>query len=407
MKTKIVVDSSSNLYTLSGVDFVCVPLKIVTDDGEYLDTAELDAAGMAQTLRSYKGKTGTSCPNVADWLAAYEGAEEVFVVTITGTLSGSYNAAQLAAEEYRQEHEGARVFVLDSLSAGPECRLLAERLAALVQAGCAFDDAAERILAYHRHTHLLFSLESLANLARNGRVKPAVAAVARMLGIRVIGQASEAGELEVLCKTRGEHGALERIVLEMKGRGFVSGRVHIAHCGNPDAADRLKKMLHAVFPGAQVDVSPCGGLCSYRASSALRAARILVSLVCHRSNSEKPGRPIGTPSRRKVMRLSSTCLPERWNARAPVWAASAGRLPAETPAPTRISTSLPAASTSWRSSSAPCGALAACPLVRMVARPSSFAAVSAAKGSRQTSKARCRVQATGRPAAAAARRAAA
>ena len=80
-----------------------MPLKIVTDDGEYLDTAELDAVGMAQTLRSYKGKTGTSCPNVADWLAAYEGAEEVFVVTITGTLSGSYNAAQLAAEGARPD----------------------------------------------------------------------------------------------------------------------------------------------------------------------------------------------------------------------------------------------------------------------------------------------------------------
>lgn len=265
MKTKIVVDSSSNLYTLSGVDFACVPLKIVTDDGEYLDTAELDAVGMAQTLRSYKGKTGTSCPNVADWLAAYEGAEEVFVVTITGTLSGSYNAAQLAAEEYRQEHEGARVFVLDSLSAGPECRLLAERLAALVQAGCAFDDAAERILAYHRHTHLLFSLESLANLARNGRVKPAVAAVARMLGIRVIGQASDAGDLEVLCKTRGEHGALERMVLEMKAHGLTNGRVHIDHCCNAAAAERLKHMVHAVFPEAKVEVGSCGALCSYYA----------------------------------------------------------------------------------------------------------------------------------------------
>ena len=265
MKTKIVVDSSSNLYALSGVDFVCVPLKIVTDDGEYLDTAELDAVGMAQTLRSYKGKTGTSCPNVADWLAAYEGAEEVFVVTITGTLSGSYNAAQLAAEEYRQEHEGARVFVLDSLSAGPECRLLAERLAALVQAGCAFDDAAERILAYHRHTHLLFSLESLANLARNGRVKPTVAAVARMLGIRVIGQASDAGDLEVICKTRGEHGALERMVLEMKAHGLTNGRVHIDHCCNAAAAERLKHMVHAVFPEAKVEVGTCGALCSYYA----------------------------------------------------------------------------------------------------------------------------------------------
>ena len=265
MNTKIVVDSSASLYTLQGVDFECVPLKIITDDAEYLDNGTMDALGMAQTLRTYKGKTSTSCPNVSDWLAAYEGADEVYAITITGTLSGSYNAAQLAAEEYRQEHEGARVFVLDSLSAGPECRLLAERLAALVQAGCAFDDAAERILAYHRHTHLLFSLESLANLARNGRVKPAVAAVARMLGIRVIGQASEAGELEVLCKTRGEHGALERIVLELKNHGFTDGKVHIAHCDNPEAAKRLKLMIHAVFAGAQVDVTECGGLCSYYA----------------------------------------------------------------------------------------------------------------------------------------------
>ena len=265
MNTKIVADSSASLYTLQGVDFECVPLKIITDDAEYLDNGTMDAVGMAQTLRTYKGKTSTSCPNVSDWLAAYEGADEVYAITITGTLSGSYNAAQLAAEEYQQENPGKRVFVLDSLSTGPEQRLLAEHLRDLLAEGKEFDEVCEEMLRYHKHTHLLFSLESLANLARNGRVKPAVAAVARMLGIRVIGQASEAGELEVLCKTRGEHGALERIVLEMKGRGFVSGRVHIAHCGNSDAADRLKKMLHAVFPGAQVDVSPCGGLCSYYA----------------------------------------------------------------------------------------------------------------------------------------------
>ena len=265
MKTKIVVDSSSNLYAMQDVDFACVPLKIVTDDQEYLDDGHLDAVDMAETLRTYKGKTSTSCPNVADWLEAYEGADQLFVITITGTLSGSYNAALLAAEEYKEEHPDAKVYVLDSLSAGPELRLLAERLRDLIQSGMMFEEVCTAIQAYHEHTHLLFSLESLANLARNGRVKPAVAAVARMLGIRVIGQASESGELDVLCKTRGEHGALERIVLEMKGRGFTNGRVHIAHCGNPEAAKRLKLMLHAVFEGAQIDVSECGGLCSYYA----------------------------------------------------------------------------------------------------------------------------------------------
>ena len=267
MDIQIIVDSCCDLTpALRNLLRVSVAsLKIDVGSIHYVDDERIDTKKLIADMKAYKNAPSTACPSPDEYAALMEKSEESFVVTLSGKLSGSYNAAQLAAEEYRQEHEGARVFVLDSLSAGPECRLLAERLAALVQAGCAFDDAAERILAYHRHTHLLFSLESLANLARNGRVKPAVAAVARMLGIRVIGQASEAGELEVLCKTRGEHGALERIVLEMKGRGFVSGRVHIAHCGNPDAADRLKKMLHAVFPGAQVDVSPCGGLCSYYA----------------------------------------------------------------------------------------------------------------------------------------------
>ena len=251
---RIVVDSSASLYQLDGIDFAAVPLKIVTDEREYLDDGTLDAVEMATTLRTYKGKTSTSCPNIGDWLEAYEGADQIYAITITGTLSGSCNAAQLAAEEYQAEHPEARIFVLDSLSAGPELRLLAERLRDLVRIGMEFDEICEAILAYHKHTHLVFSLESLANLARNGRVKPAVAAVARMLGIRVIGQASDAGDLEVLCKTRGEHGALERMVLEMKAHGLTNGRVHIDHCCNAAAAERLKHMVHAVFPEAKVEV---------------------------------------------------------------------------------------------------------------------------------------------------------
>ena len=115
---RIVVDSSASLYALDGIDFAAVPLKIVTDEREYLDDGTLDAVEMATTLRTYKGKTSTSCPNIGDWLEAYEGADEIYAITITGTLSGSCNAAQLAAEEYQAEHPGAQVFVLDSLSAG-------------------------------------------------------------------------------------------------------------------------------------------------------------------------------------------------------------------------------------------------------------------------------------------------
>lgn len=265
MKSKIVVDSAANLYQMEGIDFACAPIKVVTEEQEYPDDGRLDAVQVAETLRSYKGRSSTSCPNVGDWLAAYQGADQVFAITITGTLSGSYNAALLAAQDYQQENPEAKVYVLDSLSAGPELQLLAERLRALFDAGTPFEEICVQMEEYKQHTHLLFSLESLNNLARNGRVSPAVATVARMLGIRVVGTASLSGELEVLVKTRGEHGALERIVLEMKSRGFVDGPVRILHCSNPAAATRLKNMITTVFEGAEVQIMPCGVLCSYYA----------------------------------------------------------------------------------------------------------------------------------------------
>ena len=55
------------------------------------------------------------------------------------------------------------------------------------------------------------------------------------------------------------------IVLELKEHGYTNGRLHISHCGNPAAAERLKHMVKAVFDGAKVDISECGGLCSYYA----------------------------------------------------------------------------------------------------------------------------------------------
>ena len=265
MKRKIVVDSSSNLSRMQGIDFACVPLKIITDEQEYVDAPETDAFAMAHALRSYKGKSSTSCPNVGDFLAAYEGADEIFVVTITGTLSGCNNAARMAAEEYQDNHPGARVFVLDSLSTGPEMCLLARRMAALAATDAAFDEICQDAEAYSQHTHLLFSLESLNNLARNGRVKLTAAVVARALGIRVLGQASPQGELDLICKTRGEHGVLERIILEMKAKGYAGGPVQIAHCDNENAARRLKLMIEAVWQNARAEIIPCGALCSFYA----------------------------------------------------------------------------------------------------------------------------------------------
>ena len=131
MKIKIVTDSASNLYSMEGlgdVAFESVPLRIRTSETEYIDTKDLDVAAMVEELSHYKGKSGTACPGVGDWLAAFEGYDVIYCVTIISTLSGSYNAAMTAKQQYEEENPGKKVFVLDSYTAGAEMKLQVEEL---------------------------------------------------------------------------------------------------------------------------------------------------------------------------------------------------------------------------------------------------------------------------------------
>lgn len=265
MNFKIVSDSASNLFALDDIPFSSVPLKIITTQAEYVDDPSLDVEAMVNEIKETKGKSGTSCPNAHDWLQAYGGSEQVFAVTITSNLSGSYNAACQAAGDYEAANPGSKVCVVDTLSAGPEMALIVEKLRELILSGLSFEAIREKIQSYKANTHLLFSLQSLTNLARNGRANPAVAKLAGVLGIRIVGKASDEGTLQPLHKCRGEKKALDTIAEEMLGMGFRGGKVRIAHCFNPDAARQLKAQLLAKFPKSQILIEACTALCSFYA----------------------------------------------------------------------------------------------------------------------------------------------
>lgn len=265
MSFKIVSDSASNILRLPGVSYASVPLKIITDRKEYIDNEALDVPQMVSDLRQYKGRSSTSCPNAQEWLDAFGDAKYVIAIAITSNLSGSCNAACQAKQLYEQEHPGAKVLVVDTLSAGPEMGLLIEKCKEFILEKLPIEQIGEKLEAYRQKTHLLFSLESLNNLARNGRVSPAVAKIAGVLGIRAVGKASDVGTLEQLHKCRGEKKALETIFSEMKLRGFRGGKVRIAHCLNSGAANALKEAILGVFPKSDVRVDPTTGLCSFYA----------------------------------------------------------------------------------------------------------------------------------------------
>lgn len=265
MKFKIVADSSADLINLKQVPFSSAPLKIITSEKEYVDNAELDVVGMINDLKSYSGKSSTSCPSVSDWLNTFSDAEHIFCVTITSNLSGSYNSAVIAKQEYEAEHPDRKVFVIDSLSAGPELKLLVEKLEELILRGKEFNQICEEITEYQKHTKLLFMLESLTNLANNGRVSKATAKIAGILGIRLVGKASDQGTLEPLEKARGEKKGLNSILQILKELGYKGGKIRISHCLNKPLAELLEIILKTEFGTTDIEIYPAGALCSFYA----------------------------------------------------------------------------------------------------------------------------------------------
>lgn len=266
MKFRIVADSSCNVHTMADPDYVTVPLKIVTTK-EYVDNSALDLSGMMEDLRNHKGKSGTSCPNVGEWLEAFGDADYIFGVTITKNLSGSYNAARQAADTYMEENPGKRVYIFDSLSAGPELMMIVDQIRRCEAEGDDYDTTIAKVLEYHNHCHTLFCLESMMNLARNGRVNPAVAKIAGLLGIRVAGEA-QGGTIVPIQKPRGNKKATDTLVEMIKERGFQDGnRIRVAHCFAENQASALKEALLADFPNLQFHLEHTTGLCSFYAEA--------------------------------------------------------------------------------------------------------------------------------------------
>lgn len=262
---KIIADSSANITALAGASYQSVPMTIRAGERDFIDDETLDPHELLDYLASYSGKSGTACPSLDCWLRAFEGADEIFVLTITSRLSGTCASAMAARDVYLQSHPDTKIHVFDTLSTGPEMQLLAERIAALYAMGLSFDVICEKAQEYLATTHLFFRLKSLHNLAQNGRVSKLTAGAVGILGIQILSTASSEGTIQPVEKCRGEKKTREAMVQHILDTGYRGGKVRIHHAENPDAAGALAASLRERFPEADIEILPCAGLCSYYA----------------------------------------------------------------------------------------------------------------------------------------------
>lgn len=265
MKTKLVADSSANINKVEGADYSKAAMKILVGGRDFVDDHTLELPAMQTALKEYKGKTSSACPSVGEWVEIFDGADEVYGVTITSKLSGSYNSALIAAEQYMEENPGKKVHIQDSLSTGGVMALCLEKYAELTAVEHDFDQVVEQVNDYNRnHTDLIFCLSSVNNLAKNGRVNPALAKAIGILGIRIVGVACE-GVLKPMHKCRGEKRALAQVLSTMDELGYKGGKVRISHSDNPSAVQVLVDGITKNYPNADIQIVPNGALCTYYA----------------------------------------------------------------------------------------------------------------------------------------------
>lgn len=269
MKWKIIADSGCDYRSLDKLapdtEFVSVPLTIQVGETIYRDDAQLNIDQMMEEMYATTTASKSACPSPDDYMKSFERADNIVVVTITGTLSGSYNSAEIAKKIYLEEHPDTKIHVIDSLSAGGEVDLIVRKLNHLVAEGLDFDQVVDGITAYQAKTKLLFVLAKVDNLVKNGRLSKLVGTVVGLLNIRMVGEASKTGTLELLQKARGQKKAIKAAFDELLKAGYAGGHITIVHRNNEKFIEQFSELVREKFAQASIEVLPTSGLCSFYA----------------------------------------------------------------------------------------------------------------------------------------------
>lgn len=247
MSYKIVVDSGCDLPDKLKEDehFVVVPLTLSVGGVDIIDDEKFDQKDFIKRVNEAKECPKSACPSPERYLSEYESAQgDVYVITLSGRLSGSYNSALVAADMYEEDGGSNRVHVFDSMSASCGEALIAMKIVECEGQGMGFDDVVKTVTQFRDGMKTYFVLETLETLRKNGRLTNLQAILANVLSIKPVMGARE-GEIIKLEQTRGLNKALKRmceIITEnvSEPENKVLG---IAHCNCPERAEYVKSLL--------------------------------------------------------------------------------------------------------------------------------------------------------------------
>ncbi|MFA5575890.1 MAG: DegV family protein [Tissierellaceae bacterium] len=265
MKYKIIADSSCDLNEelKEKLDVALIPFKIDVDELQFIDDEKLDTADLIKAMKSSPNPIRTSCPSPGDFVEEYKSADadNIFVVTISSPLSGTYNSAVLA-KNMVEEDSHKFIHIFDSKSASVGETLTAMKIHELVEKKLGNLEIVERVERYIKEMKTYFILESLDNLIKNGRISKTKGLLANALNLKPIMGADGEGNIKLVENVRGSKRAFKRLVeiIGETGEKLEEKILAISHANALERAEELKRAIEDKYNFKEVILVRQAGL---------------------------------------------------------------------------------------------------------------------------------------------------
>ena len=272
MSYKIIGDSCLDLTADLKKDphFQIIPLTLQVEHTQVIDDETFDQKKFLELVRSSSECPQTACPSPERFKEAFEcDAEQLFVITLSEHLSGTYNSAVLAKKLYEEEHgqDGKNIAVFSSDSASSGELNIALYIQSLCQASLPFEEIEEKTRSFIKNMRTYFVLESLDTLRKNGRLTGLQAFFATALNIKPV-MGADSGVIVKLDQARGINKALTRMAdIAIREAGETKDKVLIiAHCNNPERAEVVKNEMCRQASFKDVIITETAGVATVYAS---------------------------------------------------------------------------------------------------------------------------------------------
>lgn len=268
MSFKILSDASCNLSAqmMDELGIVYKSLNLISEDGtetkNYLNDKKFSFKGFYDRLRN-KENIKTSLLNVEEFSAAYkeilDGGDDVLAITVSSGISGTYQAAKIAADDLREQYPDRKIIVIDSLCASIGHGLMVYYAAMMKNEGKSIDEVADFVYKNRLNMVHNFTVDDLFFLKRGGRLSGGVAVIGTILQIKPVLHVNNEGKLISLSKVNGRKKSINALFETFKENVVDPDNQVMAICHGDciEDAEYLANKIRSEFNPKDIIINYC------------------------------------------------------------------------------------------------------------------------------------------------------